>query len=110
MFERIDKFDGTSYQLWGFKMKMNLRSRGLWGQVDGSLTQDPSLMEQAHVAIVLSLADSQVLHVVTTTTTAKTWMVLLWMNNSRDMESRMWLKEKFAAFRFSESTMEKHFE
>ena len=109
-FEKVDKFDGTNYPLWSFKMKMYLRSRGLWGQVDGSAPLDLSLMEQAHAAIVLSLTDSQVLHVVATTTAVEAWAVLRGMNESRDMASRMWLKEKFATFRFTTSTMEKHFE
>ena len=107
--EKVDKFDGTNYPLWSFKMKMYLRSRGLWGQVDGSAPLDLSLMEQAHAAIVLSLTDSQVLHVVATTTAVEAWAVLRGMNESRDMASRMWLKEKFATFRFTTSTMEKHF-
>lgn len=109
-FEKVDKFDGTNYPLWSFKMKMYLRSRGLWGQVDGSSPLDLSLMEQAHAAIVLSLTDSQVLHVVATTNASEAWAVLKGMNESRDMASRMWLKEKFATFRFTASTMEKHFE
>lgn len=89
---------------------MYLRSRGLWGQMDKSKPLDLSLKEQAHAAIVLSLADSQVLHVVATTTAAEAWAVLKGLNESRDMASRMWLKEKFATFCFSLSTMKKHFE
>ncbi|GAB9477250.1 reverse transcriptase, partial [Globisporangium polare] len=91
-------------------MMMYLRSRGLWGQVEGSAPADPALMEKAHAAIVLGLTDSQVLHVIATTTAAEAWGVLQRLNESKDMASRMWLKEKFSTFRYTASSMEKHFE
>jgi len=109
-FDKIDKFDGTNYPLWSFKMKMFLRSRGLWGQVDGSAPPDLGLMEQAHAAIVLSLTDPQVLHVIATTTAGEAWATLKGLNESKDMASRMWLKEKFSTYRYTSSTMEKHIE
>uniref|UniRef100_A0AAV1TU53 DUF4219 domain-containing protein n=1 Tax=Peronospora matthiolae TaxID=2874970 RepID=A0AAV1TU53_9STRA len=75
-FDKVDKLDGSNYQLWSFKMMMYLRSRGLWGQVDGSSPPDRALMKQAHAAIVLSLTDSQVLHVITTETAMDAWNML----------------------------------
>uniref|UniRef100_A0AAV1V0H3 CCHC-type domain-containing protein n=1 Tax=Peronospora matthiolae TaxID=2874970 RepID=A0AAV1V0H3_9STRA len=66
-------------------------------------------MEQAHAAIVLSLTDSQVLHVITTATAMDAWNTLQRLNESKDMASRMWLKEKFSTFRYTASSMEKHF-
>uniref|UniRef100_A0AAV1UE33 DUF4219 domain-containing protein n=1 Tax=Peronospora matthiolae TaxID=2874970 RepID=A0AAV1UE33_9STRA len=109
-FDKVDKFDGSNYQLWSFKMMMYLWSRGLWGQVDGRSPPDRALMEQAHAAIVLSLTDSQVLHVITTATAMDAWNTLQRLNESKDMASRMWLREKFSTFRYTASSMEKHFE
>ena len=68
------------------KMKMYLRSRGLWDQVDGSLPQDFSLMKQAHSTIVLIPTDSQMLHVVSTTSAAESWAVLQRLNESWDID------------------------
>uniref|UniRef100_A0AAV1TD76 DUF4219 domain-containing protein n=1 Tax=Peronospora matthiolae TaxID=2874970 RepID=A0AAV1TD76_9STRA len=104
-FDKVDKFDGSKYQLWSFKIIMYLRSRGLWGQVDGSSPPDRALMEQEHAAIVLSLTDSQVLHVLTTATAMHAWNTLQRLNESKDMASRMWLKEKFSTFRYTASSM-----
>ena len=70
-------------------MMMYLRSRGLWGQVDGSSPPDRALVEQAHAAILLSLTDSQLLHVITTATATDAWNTLQRLNESTDMASRM---------------------
>ena len=67
-------------------------------------------MEQAHAAIVLSHTDSQVLRVITTVTATEAWNTLQRLKESKDMASRMCLKEKFSTFRYTASSMEKHFE
>ena len=58
-------------------MKMYLMSKGLWEVVDGGgSTVAASIEQKAHAAIVLNLNDSQLMHVVVTTSAFKAWTAL----------------------------------
>ena len=78
---RIDKFDGKNFHLWKFKMQMVLEDRDLWTIVSGE-EEEPSgqgvtqaaqekfrkRSRKSLAAICLSLCDSQLLLVRSSTT------------------------------------------
>jgi hypothetical protein len=108
--DKVGKFDGSNYQLWSFKMRMFLQAKGLWGCVDGSTSQDTEKESQAHAFIVLRLEDSQLVHVMKAKTAKDVWKTLEIMNKQNDMSTKMWLKQKYATFRYSSDSMAKHLE
>ena len=55
---KVAQFDGTTYPLWAFKMKMYLVSKGLWEAVDAPSGVSEAKEQQAHAAIVLNSSDT----------------------------------------------------
>uniref|UniRef100_H3H3G5 CCHC-type domain-containing protein n=1 Tax=Phytophthora ramorum TaxID=164328 RepID=H3H3G5_PHYRM len=104
---KVEPFDGSNYSLWSYKMKMYLMSKGLWEAVCGE-AGSTAKEQQAHAAIVLNLNDSQLMHVVTSTTAKEAWDTLKKFHKTQDMANRLWLKEKFSAFKFTASSVGKH--
>lgn len=106
---KVERFDGSNYNLWSYKMKMYLMSKGLWETVAGTaLEVNESKMQQAHAAIVLNIADSQIMHIINAQNAQEAWSGLEAFHRSKNMANRMWLKEKFAAFKFTANGMSKH--
>uniref|UniRef100_H3GEE3 CCHC-type domain-containing protein n=1 Tax=Phytophthora ramorum TaxID=164328 RepID=H3GEE3_PHYRM len=101
---KVEPFDGSNYSLWSYKMKMYLMSKGLWEAVSGE-AGSTAKEQQAHAAIVLNLNDSQLMHVVTSTTAKEAWDTLKKFHKTQDMANRLWLKEKFSAFKFTASSV-----
>ena len=88
---------------------MYLMSKGLWEVVDGGgSTVAASIEQKAHAAIVLNLNDSQLMHVVGTTSAFELWTALARAYRTRDMASRLWLKEKFALYKYTAKDMSTH--
>jgi Reverse transcriptase (RNA-dependent DNA polymerase)/gag-polypeptide of LTR copia-type/Integrase core domain/GAG-pre-integrase domain/Zinc knuckle len=106
--DKVGKFDGSNFQLWSYKMRMLLTAKGLWGQVDGTATPDKEKMGQAQAIIVLRLEDSQLIHVMRAKTPTEAWKALEKMNQQKDMSTRLWLKEKYATFRYEVGSITKH--
>ena len=105
---KIEPFDGSNYGLWSFKMKMLLMSKGLWSAVSGDEAVSVAKEQQAHAAIVLSLADSQLMHVIGSENARAAWGKLAMFHRTQDMASRLWLKEKFASFKYTASNISGH--
>uniref|UniRef100_A0AAV1V3K5 Integrase catalytic domain-containing protein n=1 Tax=Peronospora matthiolae TaxID=2874970 RepID=A0AAV1V3K5_9STRA len=105
---KVAQFDGTKYPLWAFKMKMYLISKGLWEAVNATSGVSEAKEQQAHAAIVLNLSDTQLTHVITTSSACEAWGALARVHRAQDMASRLWLKEKFATFKFTASDMSAH--
>ena len=105
---KIEPFDGSNYGLWSFKMKMLLVSKGLWTAVSRAEAVTATKEQQAHAAIVLNLADSQLMHVIGSETATDAWGRLAKFHATQDMASRLWLKEKFASFKYTASSMSGH--
>ena len=100
-YTRIDKFDGTNYHLWKFKMQMVLEEKDLWDVVDGtderpaiedgrdeselSAAEHRTLLEalkawdkkdrRAKALICLSVKDSQMGHVRNAESAMEAWVV-----------------------------------
>ncbi len=108
--DKVGKFDGSNYQLWAYKMRMFLTAKGLWGYVDGSAPKDTEKAGQAHANVVLRLEDSQLVHVMKCKTAKDVWQALEAMNQQKDMSTKMWLKQKYATFRFNSDCLAKHLE
>ena len=107
----IKKFDGENYPLWAFKMEMYLKGKGLWGVVAEDVPineENKDKFQKAHSVIVLHLEDSQLLHVVHTKSAKQAWIMLASINDTQDMSTKMFLKEKFSAFKFESGTMKEH--
>ena len=102
------QFDGTNYPLWAFKMRMFLISKGLWEAVEATSSVSEAKEQQAHAAIVLNLSDTQLMHVITTSNAREAWGALARVHRTQDMASRLWLKEKFATFKFTAPDMSAH--
>uniref|UniRef100_A0AAV1U342 Polyprotein n=1 Tax=Peronospora matthiolae TaxID=2874970 RepID=A0AAV1U342_9STRA len=105
---KVEPFDGSNYGLWSYKMKMYLMSKGLWGAIAGDETTSEAKEQQAHAAIVLNLSDSQLMHVIDSATAREAWGRLARFHHSHDMANRLWLKEKFASFKYAASSMSGH--
>ena len=101
---KIEPFDGSNYGLWSFKMRMLLVSKGLWSAVCGEAVT-AAKEQQAHAAIVLNLADSQLLHVIGAESAMAAWGKLAMFHRTQDMANRLWLKEKFASFKYTASSL-----
>ena len=72
----MDKFIGTNYNLWSIKMKMYLQSKNLWQCVENpkfETAEDVIMSQKAHAAIVLSLDDTQLLHVASAANANEAW-------------------------------------
>ena len=107
----IKKFDGENYPLWAFKMEMYLKGKDLWGVVAGSVAiseEKKDKFQRAHSVIVLHLEDAQLLHVVQSKSAHQSWTILASLNDTKDMSSKMHLKERFSAFKFESETMKDH--
>lgn len=105
---KIEPFDGSNYALWAFKMKMYLMSKGLWEAVLNTASVTAAKEQQAHAAIVLNLKDAQLVHVMNATSAKETWEALERFHRTQDMASRLWLKEKFASFKYTTTDMSAH--
>lgn len=105
---KIEPFDGSNYALWSYKMKMSLMSKGLWGAVSGEGAPNAVKEQQAHAAIALNLSDSQLMHVIDATSATEAWGRLARFHHTQDMANRLWLKEKFASFKYTASNMSGH--
>ena len=107
----ITKFNGDNYPLWAFKMEMLLKGKDLWSVVaeDVPINQDnKAKFQKAHSVIVLHLEDSQLLHVVQSKSAKQAWTTLASLNNTNDMSSRMYLKERMAVFKYESGTIKEH--
>ena len=89
-------------------MKMYLMSKGLWGAIAGDETTSEAKEQQAHAAIVLNLSDSQLMHVIDSASARDAWGRKAQFHHSQDMANRLWLKEKFASFTYTASSMGAH--
>uniref|UniRef100_A0AAV1U5U5 CCHC-type domain-containing protein n=1 Tax=Peronospora matthiolae TaxID=2874970 RepID=A0AAV1U5U5_9STRA len=105
---KVEPFDGLNNGLWSYKMKMHLMSKGLWGAIAGDDTTSEAKEQQAHAAIVLNLSDSQLMHFIDSDTAREAWGHLARFHHSHDMANRLWLKEKFASFKYAASSMSGH--
>ena len=89
MSQHIDKFDGTNFYLWKFKMQMVLEDKDLWGIVSGEEvepagegTTEASVQKfrkrarKALATICLSISDSQLSLVRSANTAGEAWSKL----------------------------------
>ncbi len=67
-------------------------------------------MSQAQALIVLRLEDKQLIHVMVDKTPGEVWSMLETMHTQKDMSTKLWLKEKYATFRYNYGSTMKHLE
>lgn len=77
----IDKFDGTNYRLWAYKMEMHLKAKGLWDHVTEAVTHDNDKNGKAQALIVLALSDQQLLHCIGAKSAKDAWIRLKAVND-----------------------------
>ena len=61
-----------------------------------------------HEAIVLNLANSQLLHVIGAETARAAWGNRASFHYTQGMANRLWLTEKFASFKYNASSISAH--
>ena len=105
---KVEPFDVSNYTLWSFKMKMLLVTKGLWNAVSGEEAVTIAKEQQAHAAIILNLADSQLMHVIGSNTARDAWGKLAMFHRTQDMANRLWLKEKLFSFKYTASSISSH--
>ena len=86
---KVERFDGSNYALWSYKMKMYLMSKGLWGVVSGDEVATESKDQKAHAAIALNLTDAQLMHIIDSVSARDAWGRLARFNRTKDMASRL---------------------
>ena len=86
---------------------MYLMSKGLWESVVG--TEESELKkQQAHAAIVLNLSDSQLMHMFSANYAREAWCTLDAFHRTTNMANRLWLKERFASFKYTKPSIGEH--
>ena len=94
--------------MWALKMEMYLKGKELWGAVAEDMPineENKHKIQKAHSVIVLHLEDSQLLHVVHSKSAKQAWITLANLNNTDDMSTKMYLKERFSSFKYESGTM-----
>ena len=113
---RIDKFDGKNFHLWKFKMQMVLEDRDLWTIVSGE-EEEPSgqgvtqaaqekfrkRSRKALAAICLSLCDSQLLLVRSSTTAREAWLKLEGHYETKSLANKLFLRKRYLTTMMSDS-------
>ncbi|CAI5720782.1 unnamed protein product [Peronospora destructor] len=87
---------------------MSLMSKGLWSAVSGEEALPATKEQQAHAVIVLSLANSQLMHVIGSETARAASGKLVMFHRTQDMANRLWLKEMFASLKYTASSISGH--
>nr|CCA19837.1 AlNc14C80G5249 [Albugo laibachii Nc14] len=65
-------------------------------------------MPQAHAAIALNLSDSQLMNVVNANDAREAWCTIHAFHLTTNMANHLWLKEKFALFKYKKSSIRAH--
>ena len=113
---RIDKFDGKNFHLWKFKMQMVLEDRDLWTIVSGE-EEEPSgqgvtqaaqekfrkRSRKALAAICLSLCDSHLLLVRSSTTAREAWLKLEGHYETKSLANKLFLRKRYLTTMMSDS-------
>lgn len=85
-----NKVDGANYGAWNFNIRLLLIHKVLWDFVDESET-DQSKDAKALLAIVLSVKDSQTVHIQWSSTSTDAWNKLRNMCESKGVANKMHL-------------------
>ena len=89
-------------------MKLLLVSKGLWNAISGEEAVTIAKEQQTHAAIVLSLADSQLMHVIGSKVARDAWGEAGNFYGTQDMATRLGLKEKLSSFKYTASIISSH--
>ena len=120
--QQIDKFDGSNFHLWKFKMQMALEDKDLWdivsgGEVEptGEGTTEASVQKfrkrarKALATICLSLSDSQLSLVRSANTAKDAWSKLENHYEVKSLANKLFLRKKYFTASMSEGdTMMEH--
>lgn len=110
----IDKFNGRNdFNLWRLKMRALLVQQGLLKALKGvnalptTLSDDEKedILERAHSAILLCLADEVLREVADETTAPGLWLKLEKLYMTKSLTSRLYLKQRLYTLRMSEGTL-----
>ena len=122
MSQHIDKFDGTNFHLWKFKMQMVLEDKDLWGIVSGeeveptgegateaSAQKFRKRARKALATICLSISDSQLSLVRSANTAGEAWSKLENHYEVKSLANKLFLRKRYFTATMSENdTMMEH--
>lgn len=106
-----EKFSGKNdFGLWRIKMKALLIQQGLESALKGesafsdkvSETQRGEIMEKAHSAIILRLADKVLGEVSRETTAAGVWAKLEQLYMTKSLANRLYMKQRLYSYKFTQ--------
>ena len=109
----IDKFNGKNdFSLWRVKMRSLLVQQGLWKALKGknalpttlSDEEKEDLLERAHSAIQLSLADEVLREIVDEDTAVGLWLKLESRYMTKSLTNRLYMKQRLYTIRMKEGT------
>lgn len=88
-----EKFDGSDYQAWSYKMKMLLIQKGCWGAVEGTdLAEEKSQLALSYIA--LGLCNNQIVYVRDAATAKEAWERLKRTYENPGNATKMHLQEQ----------------
>src|SRR5579875_408018 len=110
----LEKFNGTNFNLWKFKMNLALSSMDLWEIVEGTEEAPPSdasekdkkeykrRVKKAMSMIGLNLVDAQLAHIKGCKDPAEAWRVLCNIHETRSLSNILFLRRKFFTSKMEE--------
>jgi hypothetical protein len=110
----LEKFNGTNFNLWKFKMNLALSSIDLWKIVEGMEEAPPfdasdkeKIDYQRRVRKVMSiiglnLVDAQLAHIKSCRGPAEAWRVLCNIHETRSLSNILFLRRKFFTSKIEE--------
>ena len=109
----MDKFDGTKFNLWKFKMQMILEEKELWEVVIGKDNiEDENWAKRdrkAKAIICLSLADNQLMLVKTSTSARDAWIKLQKHFEQKGLANKLFLRRKLFTMQLQDGeSVEQH--
>jgi hypothetical protein len=107
----MEKFDGSNFHFWKFKMRMMLSKHGLWKFVDGSATipndedQITDYNEKAIRAFALlceHLTDAQLAHIQYCENVKSAWETLCNVHEAKTIRNKLFLRRRFFTIKMQE--------
>lgn len=105
----VEKFDGTNFHMWKFRLGIIFLAKNVWEVVDGTdlrpLADPVAIFKwkqrdgKALATIALNLKDSQVSNISLAQTATEAWDILIDLYENKNIASKLLLRKKFFSFK-----------
>jgi hypothetical protein len=110
----VDKLEASNFSSWKLRLKMILIDRGLWEVVDGTelkpAPDNKALYDafikkdnQALAQIVLTLSNSQLVHVRNASSSRDAWRNICSAFEAKGLAAKVYLRRQFFTIKFTDS-------